>query len=195
MRDPEASESFNLEPGSTELDRVFAGCDADRATYLGHCARFLAYTGAHISVLAGGLQVVTHIDEDGQPSKEEVYHDPIRSDAVRGGFVYWRRPKNQKPIGMPLSRRIKDWIVEFLDAPRPLTRGRYNQLFDRVGERVQLQVNPLRFRHTCAVLLFHVNGLDAPTVQRLLGVTPEVMTAYVIKPAWMTARYLADRDF
>ena len=180
-RDAEASDPFTPNPGQ-ELERVLKACDEDRRDWLGPSADFLAYTGAHISVLSGGWR---HQGDD------TWYQPPLRSESVRGEFIYWRRPKNEKQIGMPLSRHLKGWLPEWLDRRRPLDRTTYNKALNEVGSLISLQVNPLRFRHTCAVLLYHVHHLDGKSIERLLGVTPETLTTYVMKPKWMVAQELA----
>jgi hypothetical protein len=58
-----------------------------------------------------------------------------------------------------------------------------------------MQVNPTRFRHTAAVRLFHLMQMDAPTICHLLGVTPEVMTTYVMRPKWEVAMELKEKGW
>jgi integrase len=189
VRDPEASEPFTNE----ELASVLTGCAEDISPWVHQSALFLTYAGAHISVLSGGWRAETLWPEGygkGVARVEYVYSEPIRGDAVRGDHIYWRRPKNEKPIGMPLSRHLTGWLPGFLDKPRPLSTRRYEQVLERVGINVHIQVNPLRFRHTCAVLLYHVMGLDAQSVCRLLGVSPTTLAIYVMKPKWMVAQEL-----
>lgn len=194
MRDPEASEPFTLNEGE-ELDRVLQASEEDPAEWLAGASKFLAYSGAHISVLSGGYRQELVRPEGAPAYIEWVYSPPIRGDAVRGDFIYWNRPKNEKPIGMPLSRHLRGWLPEYLDMPRPAHRTRYNQVLNRVGSSLHLQVNPLRFRHSCAVRLYHVMGLDAQTVERLLGVTAQTLATYVMKPKWMVQKELASKGW
>lgn len=190
MRDPEASEPFTQD----QLAIVFGTADGDVSGWAGKAVRFLAYTGAHISVLSGGFEQC--LVREGESARyEDIYHPPIRSDAIRGGSIYWRRPKNRKQIGMPLSRNLADWVGPWLDEPRPASRRRYGQVLERIGRACHLQVNPLRFRHTCAVLLFHIYGMKAQEIERLLGVTPQTLTTYVLKPAYMVAEELRQKGW
>ncbi len=185
MRDPEASEPFT----DPELQTVFQHCQLDPSPWVYRSALFLAYSGAHISVLSGGFRQET-VHEQGATRIEYVRSEPLRSDAVRGDHIYWRRPKNEKPIGIPVKRELAGWLPGWLDQPRPLSSRRYEQVFDRIGDVAHLQVNPLRFRHTCAVLLYHVMRMDAQSVCRLLGVSPTTLAIYVMKPKWMVAEEL-----
>lgn len=167
-----------------QLDRVFAAADGMEVTlqadgayvtdplFAGRLCRTLAYTGMHISVLSGGWR-----EEDGRLA---MYQPPIDSSAIRDGFLYWRRPKNKRAIALPIKREIEPWLGSFLDQPKPRSSRRYHQLLAEVGKKAHLQVNPLRFRHTCGVILYHVLGLDAAQVQTLLGVTPGTMLTYVV---------------
>lgn len=184
MRDPEASDSFTL----SQLEQVFGAADGieirrqldghwvDDGQILGRTCRVLAYTGMHISVLSGGYRQKT---TDGRVEFE--YVGPIRSDAIRGNFLYWRRPKNAKPIAMPIKKELLPWLPEFLDAPKPTTTRRFQQMLEFLEDRVGFACNPLRFRHTCGVLLYHVLKQSASDVERLLGVTPETMLTYVVR--------------
>jgi integrase len=189
MRDPQASWPFDPNPGA-ELDRVLRAADQD-SEMLGKIAKVLAFTGAHITVITGGWRRETQANG----AIKEWWVDPIDGHAVRGNFIYWRRPKNEKPIEMPLSRHLQGWLPEFLNQPRPLTARRYEQLFDRVGEKLGLQVNPLRFRHTCGVLLFHIHHQPADVVQRLLGVTAQTVATYIARPPWVIAEELRASGF
>ncbi|MCI4332096.1 MAG: hypothetical protein L3K19_09700 [Thermoplasmata archaeon] len=177
VRDPQASWPFNPNPGG-ELDAVFRACDADESPWLGKTARFLAYQGAHISVLTGGWRRRTRPNG----AVEEWYEEPLNGHAVRGDLVYWRRPKNQKPIGMPIKREIRGWVKEWLDEPRPYSEPRYLQVMGRAGDRCGLHINPLRFRHTCGVLLYHVHRQPLHAIRRWLGCTPEVLDTYIANP-------------
>ena len=192
MRDPEASDSFTI----AQLDKILASADAtttklqrggyweDDPKFLGRLTRTLAYTGMHISVLSGGFRQHTFRGDPEIPESREVAHDysaPIDSSAVRGDFLYWRRPKNEKPIAMPIKPEIQPWLGTFLDQPRPRSTRRYEQILDTLQEKVGFPCNPLRFRHTCGVLLYHVLKLDAATVQHLLGCTPHTMLTYVVR--------------
>ncbi len=193
MRDPEASDSFTL----AQLETVHRVSDSLPVTlqtrrggwiedpaFLGHLSRTLAYTGMHISVLSGGYRARTlQADKDIPESKETFYEysAPINSSAIRGGFLYWRRPKNEKPIPMPIKRDLNPWLGPFFDQPKPRSTRRYEQLLEEVEGQSGFPCNPLRFRHTCGVLLYHVLKMDAATVQRLLGVTAETMLKYVIR--------------
>jgi integrase len=96
---------------------------------------------------------------------------------------------------MPISRHLAGWLPQFLDKPRPASVRRYEQVLERVGKTCHIQVNPLRFRHTCAVLLYHVMGMDGATVEKLLGVTPRTLAIYVMKPKWMVAKELRDKGW
>jgi integrase len=189
-RDPQASWPFDPAPGS-ELDRVLAACRADPNPVTGPAAAFLAFSGAHITVLTGGWRQVTHRNG----AIEEWYQDPIDSHAVRGNFIYWRRPKNSKAIPMPLSRRLQGWLPAWLDQDRPMDPSRYNQLFKRAGETISVHVNPLRFRHTCGVLLFHVYGMKSEEIQILLGVTAQTVATYIARPPWAIAKDLLAAGF
>jgi hypothetical protein len=190
MKDPESSEPFTPE----ELASVLQHSERDASPWIHHSALFLAYAGAHISVLSGGFRQETVWDSGrvgvGRPRIEYVYSDPIRSDAVRGNGIYWRRPKNEKPIPMPISRYLEGWLPTWLDEPRPTTSRRYRQVFDRIGDNSGLQVNPLRFRHTCAVRLYHIMEMKPEVVCRLLGVSPITLLTYIAQPKWMVAQEL-----
>jgi integrase len=193
VRDPQASEPFDPGVHSNELERVFAYADAD-SPFLGRVARFLAYTGAHVSMLSGGYrQELVHLE--GVDELRLTYQEPLNSTYIKGEYLYWRRPKNEKAIGMPISRHVAPWLAEFLDEWRPRTRRRYGQLLGRLSPYVRTRVNPLRFRHTCAVLLFHVYGMDAPTICRLLGVTAATLTTYVMRPQWMVLKELRQKGW
>jgi hypothetical protein len=108
VSDPEASEPFT----DRELDVVLDGCEADPSEWIGPSSKFLAYSGAHICVLSGGWRRETVRPPGGEPYLEQWYQPPIGPEDVRGGFIYWRRPKNEKPIGMPLSRHLEGWLPE-----------------------------------------------------------------------------------
>jgi integrase len=192
LRDPEASDSFTL----GQLETVHRVADSkiiklqanggwiEDPQFLGRLTRVLAYTGMHISVLSGGFrQHTTQSDEDIPESRVTLYDysAPLDSSAVRGDFLYWRRPKNEKPIPMPIKRDIAPWLGQFLDQPRPKTTRRYQQILEEVEKGVGFPTNPLRFRHTCGVLLYWVLKMDAATVQRLLGCTAQTMLTYVIR--------------
>jgi hypothetical protein len=184
-RDPEASEPYT----DRELEVVLDGCEADPSEWIGPAAKLLTYSGAHISVVSGGWRRETIRPQDAPPYYEWVYSPPLRSDAVREGFIYWRRPKNEKQIGMPLSRNLEGWLPEWLDQPRPLSSRRYQQVLDRVGRTVHMQVNPLRFRHTCGVMLLR-HGRNIEEVCRLLGADMRVVLTYIRKPMYQTAEEL-----
>lgn len=152
--------------------------------FLGRLCRTLAYTGMHISVLSGGFRQHTSLADKAIPESKWTSHDyspPLDSTAIRGDFLYWRRPKNEKPIAMPIKPDIHPWLASFLDQPRPRSTRRYQQLLDELEKEVGFSCNPLRFRHTCGVLLYHVLKLDAATVQRMLGCTPNTMLTYVVR--------------
>ncbi len=195
MRDPEGSEAFS----PAQLDRVTAAADGisvrlqtgqglvEDPLFAGRLLRTLVWTGMHVSVLSGGWRV-----EEGEDAE---YHPPIRSDSIRDGMLYWRRPKTGRPIPMPISRQIAPWLGEFLDQPKPTSRQRYNQILERVGRKAGTHVNPLRCRHTCGVLLYHSLGVDAATVQKLIGVTPQTMMTYVVRPISEVRRELADKGW
>lgn len=189
LRDPQASDALNPNPGG-ELDRVIRASVAD-SEMLGNAVKFLTYTGAHISVLTGGWRRETASNG----ALREWYVDPIDSHAIRGDNIYWRRPKNKKPIPMYLSRHLRGWLPGWLDQPRPYDPSRYNQLLNRVGRAVGIHLNPLRFRHTCGVLLFHVHKQPASVVELLLGVSPQVVSTYIAKPPWAIAEELRASGF
>jgi hypothetical protein len=191
-RDPEASDSFTL----AQLDAVNTVADRTSTTlqtgegwvddphFLGRLTRTLAYTGAHISVLSGGWRAhTTRADPEISESKVTTYEysPPIRSDAIKGEFLYWRRPKNEKPIPMPIKKEVAPWLGLFFDQAKPRSRQRYNQILDELEPLVGFSCNPLRFRHTCGVLLYHVYKMPAADVQRLMGFTPETMLTYVVR--------------
>lgn len=192
MRDPQASDALDPRPGA-ELERVFACADAD-SEWLGRCCRFLTYAGPHISILSGGYrQELVHLED--RDELQFVYQEPIDASYIRGDHLYWRRPKNDKPIGMPISRHVAPWLAEFLDAPRPRSRSRYNQLLARVGRYAGIHLNPLRFRHTCGVLLMHVYGMGTGDIRKLLGVTAETLATYVARPQWMVLEELRSKGW
>jgi len=180
MRDPESSDSFSL----AQLETVNRTADGwtvklqagggwiDDSLFMGRLTRTLAYTGMHISVLSGGWR---------RQGEERTYSPPLDSSAIRGDFLYWRRPKNEKPIAMPIKAEIAPWLPAFLDQVRPKTSRRYQQLLEELEKKTGFACNPLRFRHTCGVILYHVLKLDAATVQRMLGCTPDTMLRYVIR--------------
>jgi hypothetical protein len=184
MRDPEASEPFTQE----EFDTVLAAAREDPSPHALPTSAFLGYAGAHILVLSGGWRRETTRTPDG-PHVEQWYQPPIRSDAIRGGFIYWERPKNSKGIPMELSRHLKDWLGPWLDEPRPLSTRRYEQILERVGKRCRLQVNPMRFRHYCAVRM-KLMGLSTNAICRRLGVSPATVVIYVEDPKWVTTQKL-----
>jgi len=193
MKDPQSSWPFS----QAELAIVLDACEEDGSEWVSGASKFLAWTGAHISVLSGGVrQAWIWDDRSARVGHEEYWQaPPIRSNAIRGDHIFWNRPKNQRSIGIPLSRHLKGWLEDWLDQPRPLTPRRYTQVFDRVGAKIGLQVNPLRFRHTFAVYLFHEVKLSAEDVCEMIGVTPETMQRYVIRPYWVRANLLAAANF
>ena len=180
MRDPEASDSFTLDQleevfriaGSTTVMLQTGDGWCRDSNFLGRTTKTLAYTGMHISVLSGGWR-----HDDGATA----YHPPLDSSAIRGDFLYWRRPKNQKPIAMPIKKDISPWLGAFLDQKRPRSVSRYQQLLDELSEKVGFSCNPLRFRHTCGVILYHVLKLDGAVVQRMLGCTAQTLLTYIIR--------------
>jgi integrase len=190
-RDPQASWPFDPNPGS-ELDRVLRACAEDRHPVVGPAAKLLTYAGPHISVLTGGWRRETI---DGET--REWYQPPLDGHAIRGDYIFWRRPKNQKPIQLRLSKQLAPWLREWLDRTgpggpeeRPFSTRRYEQLFARVGDRIGIQVNPLRFRHTFGVLLYHVHKLTAPDVARLMGCSTETLATYIVRPPWVISEDL-----
>ena len=185
-RDPEASEPFT----DRELEVVFEAAEADPSEWAVQAAKFLAYTGAHICVLSGGFRQETQ--KDG--SIERWYQPAIRSDAIRGDRIHWARPKTERHVGIELSKYIREWVAEWLELPRPLSRRRYGQVLARVGKQVHLQVNPLRFRHTCAVKLKQL-GLTDREIQKRLGVSYHVMVLYINDPRWVTAEKMRLGDW
>jgi integrase len=185
LRDPEASEPF----ADRELEVVLDGCEADPSEWIGPASKLLAYAGPHISVVSGGWRRETIRPPDAPAYFEWVYSPPLRSEAVRGEFIYWHRPKNEKPIGIELSRHLAGWLPTWLDQARPLSSRRYEQVLDRVGRTVHMQVNPLRFRHTCAVRMRRA-GLSVQAICRRLGVTPETMMIYIEDPRWEATKML-----
>jgi hypothetical protein len=199
VRDPEASDSFTL----AQLERVFEVADGqtirlqtgegwvDDYQWLGRFVRTLAYTGMHISVFSGAWR---RSMQDGEAIAE--YVPPIDSTAIREGFLFWRRPKNEKPIPMPIKKDIAPWLGEFFDHPRPRSTRRYEQILeDMVEAEVGFPANPLRFRHTCGVILYHVLKLDAATVQKLMGFTPETMLTYVIRTKEQIAAEMVEKGW
>jgi integrase len=96
---------------------------------------------------------------------------------------------------MPVSRQVAPWLAEFLDQKKPGSRQRYNQILAKVGQNAKVQVNPLRCRHTCGVILYHSLGIDAPTVQKLMGFTPQTMLTYVTRPISEVRKELADKGW
>ncbi len=198
MRDPEASDSFT----TPQLDRVFRLADekilklqregqwVDDPFFLGRLCRTLAFTGMHISVLCGGWRQ--------QTIEEEIhleYSPPISSEAIRNGFLFWHRPKNEKPIPMPIKRELAPWLGEFFDQPKPKTYRRYEQILEELEFDVGFPCNPLRFRHTCGVLLYHVLKMDAATVQKLMGFTPETMLTYVVRTKEQVAAEMVEKGW
>jgi integrase len=187
-RDPESSEPFTVE----ELELVIRAGDASELGpypgFLGRVARVLAYTGVHIVLFSGGYR--QKLRPDGALEMTPI--EPLGSWAIRGDFIYWRRVKTNKPIPMPVSRHLVGWLGEFLDLPRPGSDERYRQLLAALGRSMNLQVNPLRFRHTCAVLLFHVHHVQVDDIQRMLGVTRSTLLTYIARPKWMVQRELVE---
>jgi len=192
MRDPEASDSFTL----TQLEKTFGAADGmtvklqagggwvDDPQFMGRLTRTLAYTGAHISVLSGGYRRRTfQADPDIPESKSTTfeYEAPINSSAIRGDFLFWRRPKNEKPVALPIKKEIRPWLGTFFDQRKPRSTRRYEQLLEELEAKVGFPCNPLRYRHTCGVLLYHVLKMDAATVQKLMGFTPATMLTYVVR--------------
>ncbi len=198
MRDPEASDSFTL----AQLDQVFQVADQTRITiqsidgwkndplFLGRLTRTLAYTGMHISVLSGSFRAKTV-----RRVRRVEWVGPIRSDAIREGFLFWRRPKNEKPIPLPIKRDIAPWLGEFLDQEKPRSTRRYEQILEDLEQLVGFPTNPLRFRHTCGVLLYHVLKMDAATVQKLMGFTPETMLTYVVRTKEQIAEEMVEKGW
>lgn len=175
---------FNPVPGGPtewDLSTVLQACYADENPVTGRAAHFMAYTGAHISVVTGGYRRRT---VDGG-AVQRTYVAPIDSHAVRGNFVFWPRPKNSKRIGVELHDSLREWVKGWLDQPRPTHPSRYNQLFDRVGERLGIKVAPLRFRHTYGVMLRNL-GLGAPEISNKLGCSQSVVATYIMLPPWET---------
>jgi len=148
----------------------------DDPRFLGRLTRTLAYTGMHIAILSGGFRQKT---VKGNTSYD--YVPAIRSDAIRNGFLYWHRVKNEKSIALPIKREISLWLGEFLDQEKPKSTRRYEQILEGLGDAIGFPANPLRFRHTCGVLLYHVLKMDAATVQKLMGFTSETMLTYVVR--------------
>jgi hypothetical protein len=186
-RDPEASEPFSED----ELLRVLEACGRDPSTWILPSARFLAYGGAHILVLAGGWRREKRCPPGHAPHTagcfEQWYQPPIRSGAVRGKYIYWERPKNSKKIGMMRSRHLDDWFPHWLDGPRPTSSRRYQQVFDRVGGAIGLQVNPMRFRHYCAVRM-KLAGISSRAIALMLGVSLQTLAIYIEDPRWLTTQ-------
>ncbi len=197
-RDPEASDSFTVDQLALierEADGITVrlqrpGEFVEDGVLLGRTVRTLAYTGMHIMVLSGGYRRKTR-----RKVTTWEYSPPITSAAIRDGFVLWRRPKNEKPIPMPIKRDISPWLGTFFDAPKPGTTRRYEQLLELVEDRVGFATNPLRFRHTCGVLLYHVLKMDAATVQKLMGFTPETMLTYVVRTKEQVAAEMIEKGW
>lgn len=192
MRDPEASDAFTL----SQLEDVKRVADSKEILlqtgsgyvndpkFLGELVRVLAYTGMHISVLSGGVRHRTLVGDRDIPDSrwtEATYNPPLGPDSIHGHFLYWRRPKNDKPIAMPIKPEMAPWLGAFLAKPRPRSTRRYEQILESVEDEVGFACNPLRFRHTCGVILYHVLKMDAAAVQKLLGCTAKTMLTYVLR--------------
>lgn len=194
-RDPQASEAFDPRPAHGLTAEILPACDLD-SQFLGRTARFLSYTGPHITVLTGGWRTYTTWTggyRTGTAERHEFYQDPIDASALRGDFIYFTRPKNRKPLRVPVFSPCRDWLRDYLATERPYSRGRYNQLFDRVAGKIGQPINPLRFRHTFGVYAAHVEGYPLPLVQEWLGCTEKVMATYIALPPYMVAEMVRAR--
>ena len=189
LRDPQASDALNPNPGGNSTESFgrqspTRRCWGTRSS----SSRTLAPTSP---VLTGGWRRETASNG----ALREWYVDPIDSHAIRGDNIYWRRPKNKKPIPMSLSRQPPGVAPGMARSnPAPMTRAGITSSSTASGAPRD-PLNPLRFRHTCGVLLFHVHKQPASVVELLLGVSPQVVSTYIAKPPWAIAEELRASGF
>lgn len=149
--------------------------------FVGHTTEFFLNYGPHCSV-AGN-----------RTAQLRVVKEPLGGQRERW-FLEWRRPKKSKHkrealmIRFPVPEPHREWIESYLASPRPTSRKQYWRIMDRVRRAIEakgydFKVNPLRWRHTCAVRLSRIPGILPGDVQRLLGISPATYEKYVNRPS------------
>ncbi len=149
---------------------------------------FLYYTGAHPEVLV---------------------HPRRRHLVVREDHLQWFRPKNRKPMSMPITDNLRPWIEEFVAGLREPQEHKFVTSYYRVKgmartdplrarqqdvcylpvtylvKRVSVEIglpglSPRGIRHDRGERIRQVRG-DLADVQNYLGTTPSVAARYVAK--------------
>lgn len=189
LKDPLSSRPF----AEADIALVLAAADATvvghrdgttDALFAGHLLRVLLTFGPHVSVLSGGVRQKTD-----RHSREISYREdrPLTSADLRveGGELYlaWRRPKTGRPVLILVPADMKPWLGAFLDQPRSGRRQWYNELLERIEDRLAamgtpIKLAPSRFRHTAAVRLRKMGLLDED-IEDMLAITPQTMRHYV----------------
>jgi integrase len=169
--------------------------------WFGRLLRVLLAFGMHISVISGGDRRRT------DPETRDVlltYSPPLSSQDLRmeGGELYlvWRRPKTERPLMVPVPVELREWLPDWLDAPRRRQRTSYNHLLNELARRLEakgrpIQINPLRFRHTAAVRFIHEYRMTPDDTSELLGVSPSVLAQYTRRAPGEMARDLRSRGW
>ena len=191
-RSPDASETFSPEEEAIILEtarRMVVRIDpagqggfnaVEVPDFMEKLLIFLLDTGAHISVL-GGL-------------RSSNLHERTR-EGVTVRYLTWKRPKNRKTIDCPVSTRLDPWIAEWLDAPRPRSRSRYNQLLKDLEAELRahgrlIHLNPHRFRHRALARWHKDFHRPVADVCRIGGTTVDTLVKYIQDPVDRIARDL-----
>jgi len=130
----------------------------------------LLETGMHISVLSD------------KKANLRVWEDK---------FLQWTRPKNGEPISMPIPKRLRPWIANYLNSSRPPYRTWYNRLLKELGKRTGIVgLSPLTLRHTFAVNRLN-QGYTLGDLQGLMGTRSLRSLAHYTRysKAYMESRY------
>tara|TARA_Y100000310_G_C20567316_1_gene756182 strand:+ start:585 stop:1163 length:579 start_codon:yes stop_codon:yes gene_type:complete len=131
---------------------------------------FMLDTGVHPSVLA-----------------EEKYqlHTVKQGPHIR---IRWFRPKKKQTDAFTqirASKRIKDWVEEFVTQEKPRFRQFYNSMLRRISGEIkkpsrglkQDNMSPLALRHTFAVNRLNA-GISTVVVQQLMNCSRKTLDYY-----------------